>query len=106
MLPSLEEGLVRTALEAMACGLPAILTPNCGADDYIREGVNGSIVPIRDPQAIADRILEWWERIRTGYRPPVADLQARLSIERLEDLFIGALGRLGLTGAAPTPGGM
>src|SRR5208282_3303117 len=30
ILPSLEEGLVRTACEAMACGLPAILTPNTG----------------------------------------------------------------------------
>jgi glycosyltransferase involved in cell wall biosynthesis len=41
VLPSLEEGLVRTALEAMACGLPVILTPNTGANDFIKSGQGG-----------------------------------------------------------------
>ncbi len=94
VLPSLEEGLVRTALEGMACGLPAILTPNCGSNDLIVEEVNGSVVPIRDPQAIAERVLAWWERIRTGYRVPVSDLQSQLSVERLEELFIGQIKRV------------
>lgn len=66
VLPSLEEGLARTSLEAMACGLPVVVTPNTGSNDLVSEGVNGSIVPIRDPQAIADAILMWWQKIQEG----------------------------------------
>jgi glycosyltransferase involved in cell wall biosynthesis len=63
ILPSLEEGMARTALEAMACGLPVILTPNTGSNDLVEEGINGSIVPIRNPGAIAEKALFWRERI-------------------------------------------
>lgn len=63
ILPSIEEGMARTALEAMACGLPVILTPNTGACDLVQEGVNGSIVPIRDPAAIVASAHFWRDRI-------------------------------------------
>jgi glycosyltransferase involved in cell wall biosynthesis len=94
ILPSLEEGLVRTALEAMACGLPVILTPNTGTNDFVTEGVNGSVVPIRNPEATAQAALAWWDRIRGGYRVPTTDLHQQLSFERLEHLFLGHLRRL------------
>lgn len=70
VLPSLEEGLVRTALEAMACGLPVVLTPNTGANDFVRPGVSGSVVPIRDARATAEAILEWGERALALDAPP------------------------------------
>jgi glycosyltransferase involved in cell wall biosynthesis len=66
VLPSLEEGMVRSAAEAMACGLPVVTTPHSGINDAIMEDVCGSIVPIREPQAIADAVLKWWDRIRSG----------------------------------------
>jgi UDP-glucose:(heptosyl)LPS alpha-1,3-glucosyltransferase len=45
-------------LEAMAAGLPVIVSPNVGAKDLIREGVNGFIIPdCRDADAAADRIV-------------------------------------------------
>jgi glycosyltransferase involved in cell wall biosynthesis len=55
-LPSLIEGFGATALEGMACGLPSIVTPHTFADDVVEEGVDGFIVPIRDPDAIAERL--------------------------------------------------
>ena len=55
VLPSLEEGFGMVAYEAAACGLPVIVTENVGAT--IRDGVDGYIVPIRDPDALADRLL-------------------------------------------------
>lgn len=70
LLPTIEEGMVRSAAEALGCGLPVITTRNAGVDDFIQEGVNGSIVPLRDPQAIAEAVLAWWERIRTGRYDP------------------------------------
>lgn len=66
VLPTLEEGMVRSAAEAMACGLPVVTTKNSGINDAIQEGRNGSIVPIRDAQATADAVLSWWEKIQTG----------------------------------------
>jgi len=54
VLPTLAEGSALAHVEALAHGLPVITTPNCGA--VIRDGVEGFIVPIRDPHALADRI--------------------------------------------------
>jgi glycosyltransferase involved in cell wall biosynthesis len=97
VLPSLEEGLVRTACEAMACGLPAILTPNTGANDFIQPGVNGEVVPIRDPQAIADAVFKWAEKILSpGWQPRVMFDTEPLSFEHFEREFIRQLQGIGL----------
>ena len=63
ILPSLEEGLARTSIEALAVGLPSIVTPNTGINDWITSGRNGEIVPIRDAGAIADAVLKWADRV-------------------------------------------
>jgi glycosyltransferase involved in cell wall biosynthesis len=55
VLPSLTEGMPLVVLEAMASGLPVIATPN-GSSDLIADGIDGFIVPIRDPLAIAERL--------------------------------------------------
>jgi glycosyltransferase involved in cell wall biosynthesis len=52
VLPTISDGFAITQLEALAHGLPLIVTPNCG--DAVRHGVDGLQVPIRDPQALAD----------------------------------------------------
>jgi glycosyltransferase involved in cell wall biosynthesis len=54
VLPTLAEGMALVHLEAMACGVPVITTPHCGS--AVRDGVDGFIVPIRDANALADRI--------------------------------------------------
>jgi glycosyltransferase involved in cell wall biosynthesis len=54
VLPTLCEGMALVHLEALACGLPVITTPNCGS--VVRDGVDGFIVPIRDAEALAERI--------------------------------------------------
>jgi alpha-maltose-1-phosphate synthase len=97
VLPSLEEGLVRTALEALACGLPTILTPHCGANDFIQPGKNGGIVPIRDPQAIADAILKWAEIVQGPEWHPRSLVNSHLlSLEHFEAVFLSQLRTLGL----------
>lgn len=52
VLPSIVEGSALVVLEAMASGLPVVVTPNAGAE-AVRDGVDGFIVPVRDPEAIA-----------------------------------------------------
>jgi len=56
VLPTVCDSFALVHLEAMAAGIPVITTPNCGS--VVRDGVDGFIVPIRDPQAIADRVEE------------------------------------------------
>lgn len=57
VMPSVEEGLALVILQAMACGLPVIATPETGAEQVITDGVEGLIVPSRDARALATSIL-------------------------------------------------
>jgi glycosyltransferase involved in cell wall biosynthesis len=56
VLPSLSDGFGLVVPEAMAAGLPVIVSENVGARDCVREGVAGFVVPVADPQAIAARL--------------------------------------------------
>lgn len=58
VFPSLVEGFALVQLEAMACGIPVITTPNAAGLDIITDGVDGFIVPIRDSNALQEK-LEW-----------------------------------------------
>jgi glycosyltransferase involved in cell wall biosynthesis len=95
VLPSLEEGLVRTACEAMACGLPVILTPHTGANDFVQPGVSGEVVPIRDSQAIADAVLKWADIVmQPGYQPRVTIDAEPLSFAYFETCFFQQLNKI------------
>jgi glycosyltransferase involved in cell wall biosynthesis len=61
VLPSLIEGFPSTPLEGMACGLPAIVSDHTFGHDVIEDGVDGWVVPIRDPDAIADKLRTLYE---------------------------------------------
>lgn len=57
VLPSVDEGLALVILQAMACGLPVICSTNTGALDIVRNGVDGFIIPIRNVEAIQEKLL-------------------------------------------------
>lgn len=54
VFPSLEDGFGMVVVEAMASGLPVIVSENTGAKDCVREGIDGRVVPIRDSEALAE----------------------------------------------------
>jgi glycosyltransferase involved in cell wall biosynthesis len=56
VLPTLAEGMALVHLEAMACGVPVITTPQCGS--VVRDGLDGFLVPIRDAALLADRLQQ------------------------------------------------
>jgi glycosyltransferase involved in cell wall biosynthesis len=56
VFPSWGDGWPLVVGEAMACGLPVICTPNSGACEMIRDGVEGFVVPAGDAEAMAGRL--------------------------------------------------
>lgn len=93
VLPSLLEGFAQTPLEAMACGLPPIVSENTFDDDVIEDGVNGFVVPIRDVDAIAERLRALYDdpslRVRMGAaaRKRAEDFSWHRSGERMLDVI-------------------
>ncbi|MGB9885743.1 MAG: glycosyltransferase family 4 protein [Moorellales bacterium] len=52
-LTSKHEGLPRAVMEAMAAGKPVVATDVRGSRDLVRHGVNGFLVPLDEPGALA-----------------------------------------------------
>jgi glycosyltransferase involved in cell wall biosynthesis len=61
VLPSLNEGFGQVLLEAMASGLPVVATDRTGANDCMKHGTEGLIVPARNADALADAMLWCYE---------------------------------------------
>ncbi|MBN1506431.1 MAG: glycosyltransferase family 4 protein [Sedimentisphaerales bacterium] len=57
-LTSDSEGLSLSMMEAMMCGLPAVVSDVGDLGDLVENGVNGYLVPRRSPELFADRIVE------------------------------------------------
>jgi glycosyltransferase involved in cell wall biosynthesis len=55
VFPTVVDGMGLVVLEAMASGLPVICTAN-GPGDIVRDGVDGFIVPIRNVDAIVEKL--------------------------------------------------
>jgi len=72
VLPSSHEGLPVSLLEVMTVGRTMIATPVGGVPEVVRDGVNGLLVPPREPKALAQAI----ERLATDM-----ELRRRLEVE-------------------------
>jgi glycosyltransferase involved in cell wall biosynthesis len=64
VLPSIVEGRALVQQEALASGLPLVVTPNAGGEDLVVHGKTGFLVPIRSPEVLADRIV-WFAEHRS-----------------------------------------
>jgi glycosyltransferase involved in cell wall biosynthesis len=85
VLPTLSDGFAITQLEAMAHGLPVVITPNCGR--VVTDGYDGQIVPPANPEALAaalDGLAT--DRLRTRQMGQCAmETSRQYSIDRLGD---------------------
>jgi glycosyltransferase involved in cell wall biosynthesis len=73
LFPTIEDGFGMVLTQASASGLPIVTTPNSAGPDFIAEGESGWIVPIRDSEAIADR-LRWCSSNRKSFAAMVSAL--------------------------------
>ncbi len=66
--------------EALACGCPVIATENTGAPDLYSDGEEGTIVPARDADALAQSL------IRLFRHPGLRDAMAQKAIARMRNM--------------------
>jgi len=57
VMPSLTEGFPLTLLEGMAAGLPIVATRVGGIPEIITDGIEGILIPPREPDALAKAII-------------------------------------------------
>jgi glycosyltransferase involved in cell wall biosynthesis len=83
VLPSyLREGIPRVLLEAAAMGLPLITTDSPGCNEVVEEGVNGFLVPPRDPVALGEAIMHLLGR--ADLRRQFGQVSRRRAVERFD----------------------
>ena len=57
VLPSLEDNLPLTMLEAMSCGTPVIGSNTGGIPDMVKDGVTGKLFSLKEPNKLSEVIL-------------------------------------------------
>jgi len=57
-LATSREGCCNAVLEALACGIPVVTTPAGDNAHFVRDGVNGRLVPIDDAESLARALVE------------------------------------------------
>jgi len=62
VLPSYSEVWGLVVNEAMACGVPVLVSEAVGAStDLVREGVNGYVAPVGSPERIAELLARYFD---------------------------------------------
>jgi glycosyltransferase involved in cell wall biosynthesis len=52
-----DAGIAASTAEAMACGLPVVISDVADNKKWVEDGVNGFLVPIKDPKSLAEKII-------------------------------------------------
>lgn len=92
-LSSTYEGLPIALIEAMATGCPAVVTRVGGTPEVVADGVQGFLVPPRDPAALADGLVRLLgdRDLRAGMGAAAAaraqDFDIRTAVRRMEQVY-------------------
>lgn len=86
VLPSYREGVPRTVLEAMSMGRPIITTDAPGCRETVIDGKSGFLVPIKDADTVAEKMLEFIENpelIKTMGKESLAYCKDKFDVEKV-----------------------
>jgi glycosyltransferase involved in cell wall biosynthesis len=97
VFPSFFEGLAQVQVEALASGLPVIGTNQSGAEELVRDGENGFVIPAGDAAALARRMRQLAREpgLLAGMRETVAAERHRLGWSAYGDRWSRLLDELG-----------
>jgi glycosyltransferase involved in cell wall biosynthesis len=110
VLPSLNEGMGRVLVEAMAMELPCVASRVSGIPDVVADGETGVLVPPRHPEALARAIgtmLDDPERVREmgrrGRQKVVPAFSVERMVEKLAELYRELLAEKGIDASPAHP---
>jgi glycosyltransferase involved in cell wall biosynthesis len=105
-LTSDSEGLSLALMQAMLCGLPAVVTDVGDLSDLVQEGANGHLVPRRSAEALARRIVSLLrdEERLTRFSAAAREAAMRFSTGRTIELWDRLLAELDGSPAVPRCG--
>jgi glycosyltransferase involved in cell wall biosynthesis len=86
VMSSVSEGLGTSLLDAMACARPIVATRTGGIPEIVEDGVNGLLVPPRDPASLAQaigRMLKDDVRRQSLGAAGFARVRERFTVERM-----------------------
>jgi len=98
VLPSLNEGMGRVLVEAMATGLPIVASSVGGIPDLVKDGENGLLVPPADAgalkRAISDLLSDKAKRKRMGEtgKRMCRPYSVEAMVEKIDNLYSRLLG--------------
>ncbi len=94
VLPSQAEGISNTILEAMATALPVIATDVGGNPELVLDGKTGRLTPAGDPEAMAEKILDYLKHIekmrqhaQQAFRRALTEFSLIAMVERYKAVY-------------------
>ena len=93
LFTTLQEGMPRSMMEAMASGLPCIASKIRGNVDLLEEGIGGYLVPAKDENAVADRLerlvenLDLLEEMSKANLERIKGFDIRVVKKRMEEIY-------------------
>ena len=99
LMPSVEEGMPNVIVEAMALGLPVISADCGGVTELIKNDIEGWVVPMRNPEALAEAIksfidmpLEKINKLQLAARKKVEEQHSeKQMVAGMEQLYYDAI---------------
>jgi glycosyltransferase involved in cell wall biosynthesis len=88
MLPHRDPSQSAMGLEALALGKPLIATRAGGLPDLVEHGKTGYLVPVRDPQAMAEAMLAFFEQT-SARQQAMAEASRQLGLARFDWNLVG-----------------